>query len=138
MISEQNLNQVFQVIDEWPRLSRDQQVKFNELCRALDEAARDARSTLPPETREHIKKLVDAAPPLTEQQRAQLRLLLRPDPQPATPLTKKALQERLRQRTKDWPRLTAEQQDILTTMLRHGPLSEPEPVVVARAMPRLT
>lgn len=120
MISEQNLGQIFQVIDRWPQMSGDQQIKFNELCRDLDEAARDATSTLPPGTREHIRKLVDAAPPLTEEQRATLRLLLRPNPEPAAPLTKKALQERLRQRTKDWPPLTAEQQDILTAVLRRG------------------
>jgi hypothetical protein len=127
MISEQDLSQIFWLIDEWPQLSRDQQIKFNELCRELDEAARDARSTLPPGAREYIKKLVDAAPPLTEEQKARLRVLLWPDLQPAAPLTKKALQERLRQRTKDWPPLTAEQRDILTTLLRRTTSSSQNP-----------
>jgi hypothetical protein len=126
MISEQDLGQIFRVNDEWQQLSRDQQIMFNELCSELEEAARDARSTLPPGARQYIMKLVDAAPPLAEEQMARLRVLL-PDPLPATPLTRKALQERLRQRTKDWPPLTAEQQETLATVLRRDGSSSQNP-----------
>jgi hypothetical protein len=35
-------------------------------------------SKLTPEVREHIRRLVDAAPPLTEDQRSRLGVLLRP------------------------------------------------------------
>jgi hypothetical protein len=115
------------VIDDWPQLSRDQQITFDELCGELDEAASDARSALPPGVREYIKELVDAAPPLTEEQKARLRVLLWPDPQPAAPRTKKALQERLRQQTRDWPPLTVQQRDILTTLLRRSTSSSQNP-----------